>query len=64
MIEMVDEPLNETKPLHTLNARGNILLEVVRDQFKLSSEQMLREIQWLRHAVEEALAGKGIRYDD
>ncbi|MGG6897017.1 hypothetical protein [Rhizobium sp. BR 315] len=63
-MEMANEPLSEAKPLHTLNARGNILLEVVRDQFKLSPERMFREIQWLRHSVEEAFSGKGISYDD
>jgi hypothetical protein len=53
-----------TKPLHTLNARGNVMLEVVRDYFKLPPEQMFREIQALRYSVEEALAFKGIRYDE
>ena len=53
-----------TKPLHTLNARGNVMLEVVRDYFKVSPERMLHEIQALRQSVEEALALKGIKYDD
>ena len=53
-----------TKPVHTIDARGNIMLEVVRDHFKVSPEQMFREIQALRHSVEEALALKGIRYDE
>lgn len=54
---------NATKPLHTLNARGNIFLEVTRDYFKLTPQQMFRQIQALRNAAEEALALKGISYD-
>jgi hypothetical protein len=52
------------KPLHTLNARGNVMLEVVRDYFEVPPEQMFLEIQALRHSVEEALALKGIKYDE
>jgi len=51
------------KPLHTLNARDHIMLEVVRDYFKLSPDRMRREIQGMRHLVEETLARKGISYD-
>jgi hypothetical protein len=56
--------MTTTKPLHTLNARGNVMLEVVRDYFKVPPERMFREIQALRHSVEEALALKGVKYDD
>lgn len=49
----------EMKAIHTLNARGNVMLEVTRDYFQLSSVQMQRQIQLLRIAVEEALAKKG-----
>jgi hypothetical protein len=56
--------MTTTKPVHTINARGNIMLEVVRDYFKVPPERMFREIQVLRHAVEEALARKGIKYDE
>ncbi|MCH2393191.1 hypothetical protein [Oceanibaculum sp.] len=52
-----------TKPLHTLNARDNVMLEVIRRQFNVSPEQMHKEIQALRHLVEEALARKGVSYD-
>lgn len=55
--------MGTTKSLHTLNARGNILLEVARSYFKLSPERMHREIQGLREAIETALARKGINYD-
>lgn len=56
--------MTETKPIYTLNARGNIFLEVVRDQFKLGPERMLREIQGLREMVVNALARKGLKYED
>jgi hypothetical protein len=52
------------KSLHTLNARGNVMLEVMRDHFELTPKHMFREIQGLREGVENALALKGIRYDD
>jgi len=54
----------ETKPVFTLNARGNVFLEVMRSQFNLSSERMLKEIQSLRQMVVEALALKGLKYED
>lgn len=53
-----------TKSVHTINARGNVMLEVVRDHFKVPPERMFLEIQALRNAVEEALAHKGIKYDE
>ncbi len=53
-----------TKAIHTLNARGNIFLEIVRDQFNLKPEHMLREIQGLRQMVEDALALKGLKYEN
>jgi hypothetical protein len=52
-----------TKSLHTLNARGNIMLEVMRDYFNLRPGQMFREIQGMRHMVEDALSKKKISYD-
>ena len=51
------------KPIHTLNARGNIMLEVMRDHFGLKPNHMQREIQAMRHMLEEILAKKGISYD-
>ena len=51
------------KPIHTLNARGNIMLEVMRDHFGLKPHHMQREIQAMRHTLEELLAKKGISYD-
>lgn len=54
---------NFTKPLHTLNAQGNIFLEVMRDYFRLAPEIMHREIQRMRRTVEAILKRKGISYD-
>jgi hypothetical protein len=53
----------DIRPIHTVNARGNILLEVVRDHSRLSPADMLREIQGLRRETEEVLRQKGIRYE-
>lgn len=50
------------KSIHTLDARDNVMLEVMRDYFQLNPTQMFREIQQLRDATEEALAQKGISY--
>jgi hypothetical protein len=52
-----------TKPLHTLNARDHVMLEVMRDYFKLNATQVHHQIQGLRTLAEEALAKKGINYD-
>lgn len=49
-------------PIHTLNARGNILLEVTRDYFNLTPEQVRREIQAMHGAMLGILAKKGIQY--
>lgn len=52
------------RPIHTLNARGHGMLEVVRDRFTTSPAQMMAEIHAIRGDVEAALALKQIRYDD
>lgn len=51
------------KPIHTLDARGNIMLEVIRDHFGIAAPRMQIEIQRMRHDLEESLAQKGIAYD-
>ncbi|WP_375592312.1 hypothetical protein [Chitiniphilus eburneus] len=51
------------KSIHTLNARGNVMLEVMRDYFKLTPNHMFMEIQGMRRSIEEALAKKKIIYD-
>ena len=35
----------EIQPVHTLNARGNVMLEAMRDYLRLTPERLLREIQ-------------------
>lgn len=52
-----------TKSLHTLDARNNVMLEVVLEYFKLTPDRMFREIQNLRRTAEDALAIKDISYD-
>ncbi len=54
--------MTKTKPIHTLNARGNVMLEVMRGYFKLTPHHMQREIQSMRNILEDALSKKGISY--
>jgi hypothetical protein len=56
--------MTTTKPIHTLNARGNVMLEVMRDYFKLTPNHMQREIQGIRRMLDDALSKKGISYAD
>lgn len=56
--------MRTTKSLHTLNARDNVMLAVMRDYFQIPPEKMFHVIQSLRHEVEEALAPKSIKYDN
>lgn len=55
---------SEILPIHTLNARGNGMLEVIRDYFGLSPDRMLLEIQGMRAQVARTLKSKGVNYDD
>ena len=55
--------MTTVKSIHTLDARNHLLLEIARDYFNLSSKQMFREIQSMRHRVERVLRIKGIEYD-
>ena len=48
----------DPRPIHTLNARGHVMLEVMRDFFKLDADHMLAEIQGMRRMVVDALAAK------
>ena len=48
--------------VHTLDARGNIMLEVTRNYFGLSSERMRREILGLHKRAVDVLALKGVAY--
>lgn len=54
---------NYSQPIFTLNARGNVMLEVIRDYFKLTTPIMHREIQGIHIETQETLALKGIQYD-
>jgi hypothetical protein len=51
------------RPIHTLNARGNVMLEVIRDYFGLTPDRMLFEIQGMREQVAHILKSKGVNYD-
>lgn len=48
--------------VHTLDARNNVMLDVMRDYFKLSPDDMHRYIQSLVHATSALLMKKGIDY--
>ena len=50
--------------IFTLNARDNVSLEVARDHFKLSNPRIRREIQSMHRTMIDALAAKGINYED
>lgn len=50
--------------VHTINARGNVMLEVAKSYFNLSPQQMHREIQAMLRDTDAALASKGVRYAD
>jgi hypothetical protein len=48
--------------IHTLNARNNVFLEVVREYFKLSPTRMQKEIRGLAKTTAATLAKKGLDY--
>jgi hypothetical protein len=50
--------------IFTLNARGNFMLEVMRDYFNITPKQMHREIRGLDDQTVSALASKGVNYAD
>jgi hypothetical protein len=50
-------------PIHTLDARGNSFLEVIRDHYGVKPHAMLAEIQRMRSDLVEALATKRVSYD-
>lgn len=51
-----------SQPIFTLNARGNVMLEVIQSYFGLDGHQMLREINVSFSAMLEILAAKKIDY--
>ncbi|MBQ0799632.1 MAG: hypothetical protein KBT63_10135 [Porticoccaceae bacterium] len=50
--------------IHTIDARGHIMLETMRDYFDLSSDVMLREIQGMVSTTVDILSSKEIKYQD
>jgi len=50
------------QPIHTLNSRGHMLLEFLRDHFGITGERMKREIQLLFSDATRILASKKIDY--
>lgn len=49
--------------VHTIDARDNVMLEVLREEFDLSPDQIFNEIQGLLRETTAALADRGISYD-
>lgn len=56
------QPPSQDVSIHTVNARGNIMLEVARDYFNLTPDRMRREIVGLYREVVALLQSKGVRY--
>lgn len=50
------------QPIFTLDARDNVMLEVMRDYFKLSNPAVRREIQAEHLNLQQLLLAKGINY--
>lgn len=50
------------RTIYTLDARGNVMLEVMRDHFHITPAAMRREIQGMLAETEAILNSKGIRY--
>ena len=50
------------QPIHTVNSRSHVMLEILRDDFGLAGARMKREIQRLHREVVRVLATKNIDY--
>src|SRR5205814_5035695 len=50
-------------PIFTLNARGHLMLEVMRDYFKLTNSRLRAEIQAMHRSAVDVLKAKGIPYE-
>lgn len=48
--------------IHTVDARGHIMLETIRDYFGATPEVMFREIQGMVNTTVDILKDKGIKY--
>ncbi len=50
--------------IFTLEARSHVLLEVMAERFKMTDEQIFRDIQNTHRELVQVLASKGIQYKD
>jgi hypothetical protein len=50
--------------IFTLNARGDFMLDVMRESFSLNDEQIFSEIRDAANSLRSGLAKKGIKYSD
>ncbi|SDY93755.1 hypothetical protein [Citreimonas salinaria] len=55
--------IRKVLPIHTIDARDNVMLEVLRDYFRLSPDRLLFEIQGMRKNLVNSLKRKGVNYD-
>lgn len=49
-------------PIHTVNSRSNVMLEVLRDHYEIAESRMKNEIQQMHSELIEILAAKKIDY--
>lgn len=54
--------MKSVKQIHTLDARGHVFLEVMREALELNPDQMLEAIQGLREETATVLKAKGVDY--
>ncbi|HAT6346666.1 TPA: hypothetical protein JAJ28_004482 [Aeromonas hydrophila] len=50
--------------IFTLNSRSNVMLEVIRDHFRITAPRMYQEIQRLHKNLLEILESKNIKYEN
>lgn len=50
--------------IHTLNARGNLMLAAIREHYSWSDERTFKEVQRFHQGFLEILSGKRISYDE
>lgn len=50
------------QPIHTINSRSHIMLEILRDHFGVTGERMMQEIQMMHAELVRILAAKNIDY--
>ncbi|CAE6858135.1 hypothetical protein [Paraburkholderia nemoris] len=50
--------------IHTLNARGNVMLAAIRNYYSWTDEQTFKEVQRFHQDFLQILSGKGISYDE